>query len=100
LPIQLKRRLKELKDEMARGQNMLNEHDAKRQSMLNEHDAKRQSMMDSLLCISGAVLVLQEEYDDRPSADATKSEYSVIFIMSTGLWLTSSNQVVCRFRWI
>jgi hypothetical protein len=30
LPIRLKRRLKELKDERERGQNMLNEHDAKR----------------------------------------------------------------------
>jgi len=47
---QLEHRLKELKEELERGQNIL-----------NEHDAKRQNMMDSLLRISGAVQVLQEE---------------------------------------
>jgi len=47
---QLERRLKELKEELERGQHML-----------NELDLKRQNMMDSLLRIGGAVQVLEEE---------------------------------------
>ncbi len=47
---QLEHRLKELREELERGQNMLNEVDEKRNNVVN-----------SILRISGAVQVLEEE---------------------------------------